>query len=73
MITVFGTAKYLLKCEATFCEPNEHWWGILDAEGGSIARVIMTSDQVRQCVDKQGYEIISAARYFQLIGKKVAS
>lgn len=70
MIAVFGTPKYLLKCEATFCEPGEHWWAVIDGKGGSMCRVIMGVEQAKMCVDKEAYSIISAADYFRLLSKE---
>lgn len=67
MIAIFGTAKFIMKNEATFCQPDEHWFSIHDECGAALVSVPMTSDQARQAIERHKLELISAARFYGLM------
>lgn len=69
MIAIFGKAKFILKNESTFCKPREHWFSIHDECGVALVSVPMTSGQARQAIERHKLEIISPARFHELINK----
>ena len=70
MLHVFGTPKYLLKCEATYIQDQEHWFAVLDKQGGVLCRVPLLNIQAEMLIDKERLETISAARFSALINER---
>lgn len=64
--TYLAAPRYIMKCEATFCQPGEHWFKILDREAVPMVRVPMTDDQAEHAARLQKLERISPREWITI-------
>lgn len=66
-VKFLGAAKYILKGENTWIEPDEAWFSIVDAGGAQLCRVPMSPAQADMCAKENRLTAISPVQYFALI------